>query len=268
MYCLRLKSSLLLVTALGGALAAPSACGGPEFSAASSSKGGMSGTLGCAACTGTSGSGSSRAMDGSGSGSDGNGGSGGAHGGTADASDAPIDATPGGGTGSDVGVPEATGDALDDVVSEGATAADACTMTTFFLDGDEDGYGGTTTAFDCLPTTGHWVTTGGDCDDSNKAVHPAQESSFAEGFVRTGTTSVSFDYDCSGAESESGNPPKAYCRMENLACVGAGYAVATPARDGPGINPYCGSAAWVNCSLSGLTCVASAHQPAQPIPCR
>ena len=103
--------------------------------------------------------------------------------------------------------------------SEGSDASgahdapvEACTPIPFFLDGDGDGYGGTTSTVGCVPPdAGTWVTVGGDCDDSNVTVNPGQAAYFATGYVPTGKTSVSFDYDCDGQETESGAPAKASC---------------------------------------------------------
>jgi hypothetical protein len=219
---------------------------------------GVSGSAGDGATGGGSGSGS-EAGSGGGSGAGAGGAAGGSEGGSFDAS--VVDTSDG--RAFDAGLDVAS----QDVVSN--DGGDACVKTTFFFDGDGDGFGATTTAYACeTPPGGHWVTAPGDCDDSNGAVHPAQENFFPEGYTRTGTTSVSFDYDCSGAETEAGNAPKAGCRLQNLTCVGAGYLAASSPRSGPGVNPFCGSASRVSCSLSGLNCVASAPQPAEPLACR
>jgi hypothetical protein len=255
------------------ALAVPLACGSAEFTGSTSQDTGASGSAGVGGHGSASGSGPAGGNGGSGSGTTGGTNGGGGHAGSesGDAStreppDAALDraATEDSAPARDGEVP------IDGVVpGKDATPTDACVKSTFFLDGDDDGHGGTTTTYGCVPpNTGHWVSSGGDCDDSNPAVHPAQEDFFVESYVKTGTTSVSFDYDCSGAETESASAPKANCHMQNLACAGAGYLVATPARSGPGVNPYCGSSSRVACSLSGLNCVASAPQSAPRLACR
>jgi hypothetical protein len=268
------KATSIRSFVLSAALAVPLACGSAEFTSSTSQDTGASGSAGVSGHGSASGSGPAGGNGGgSGSGTTGgtNGSGGHAGGESGDAStgeppDAAWDraATEDSASTVDAEIP------LDGFVSgDDAMPADACAKSTFFLDGDDDGHGGTTTAYVCVPpTTGHWVTGGGDCDDSNPLVHPAQQDFFVEGYVKTGTTSVSFDYDCSGAETESASAPKANCHMQNLACAGAGYLVATPARSGPGVNPYCGSSARVACSLSGLNCVASAPQSAPRLACR
>ena len=146
---------------------------------------------------------------------------------------------------------------------------EACAPMTLFLDGDGDGYGGTTTSNACLaPDSGAWVAKGGDCDDSNPTVNPGQTAFFAVGYTPTGKSTVSFDYDCDGQETESGSPAKASCAVVSLSCVGSGYIPASPSRTGAGVDPFCGSAEAVTCALMGLACQAGSPQAASPIACR
>jgi hypothetical protein len=157
----------------------------------------------------------------------------------------------------------------DSGTSDAPAQAEACVTTTFYLDSDGDGYGGTSANEGCQPPgIGRWVTTAGDCDDNNEIVHPGQTNFFAQGYTKTGGTGVSFDYDCNGRETESGNSPKGNCQVVALTCVGSGYLVASPARSGPGVDPYCGSTASVTCSGGALNCKASAPFQAPPIACR
>jgi hypothetical protein len=144
---------------------------------------------------------------------------------------------------------------------------DACNTITLYQDGDGDGHGGTTTSQVCEGTPG-WASTGGDCDDSNADVHPGQTSYFVAGYVKTGSTEISFDYDCSGSESEAGTNPKAYCHLMNLQCVGGGYVPAEPVRTGPGVDPYCGSNERLNCVGNSLKCDPGALYGAATIACR
>jgi hypothetical protein len=149
-----------------------------------------------------------------------------------------------------------------------AVVPDACSPVTFFEDGDSDGYGGTTTVFACAaPSTSTWVTRGGDCDDSNAAVNPGQSAFFAVGYTPPGATRVSYDYDCDGQESESGNAPKASCGIVDLSCVGSGYLVATPMRSGSGVDSFCGSVGAATCALTDLVCQAGVPYSASPIAC-
>jgi hypothetical protein len=155
-------------------------------------------------------------------------------------------------------------DALDDA----PMVTDACLHTLFFLDGDGDGYGGTTTMLACAPPdAGAWVTKGGDCDDSNAIVNPGQTAYFPTGYVPTGKSNASFDYNCDGQETESGNAAKAACKIVNLACVGSGYIEAIPARTGVGVDPFCGSDQSVTCAIASLVCQSGAPFMSPPIAC-
>ncbi|MGH7298063.1 MAG: hypothetical protein ACRELB_24195 [Polyangiaceae bacterium] len=175
--------------------------------------------------------------------------------------DATTDATPG-----ESGLDGET-DSGTDASADSATDA-ACTPALFFLDGDGDGYGGTSTSTACAPPdSGAWVTVGGDCDDSNITVNPGQKAYFAAGYTPTGKTTVSFDYDCSGQETESGAPARASCGFVGLTCTGSGYLEASPVRSGAGVDPYCGSAEAVVCAVSNLVCQAGSPQPSSPIAC-
>src|SRR5262249_44171060 len=51
------------------------------------------------------------------------------------------------------------------------TADDGLTFSTYYYDSDKDGYGGSTTTSACSTPSGY-VTTGGDCDDTDKAINP------------------------------------------------------------------------------------------------
>jgi len=145
--------------------------------------------------------------------------------------------------------------------------AEGCVATTFYLDADHDGYGGTSTTLACAPPGMGWAAQGGDCDDSNPDVHPNQPLYFTTGYVPTGKTTTSFDYDCDGVETESGSSPKAACQVVSLACVGSGYVPATPSR-GAGADDYCGSNLQVTCSFQNLVCKAEAPQTTSPIACK
>jgi hypothetical protein len=160
-------------------------------------------------------------------------------------------------------------DASEEDASEDASVeAEACAPVLYFLDGDGDGYGGTTTVKTCVPPdSGAWVTSGGDCDDSNAAVNPGQSAYFSAGYIPTGKSSVSFDYNCDGDESESGTPAKASCQLVSLSCVGSGYIEASPVRGGSGVDAFCGSTEAVTCALSSLSCKAGAPYAVSPIAC-
>jgi hypothetical protein len=169
----------------------------------------------------------------------------------------------------DAALEGSAGDGSADVQdAQSAADVEACAPILYFLDGDGDGYGGTSTSRACVPpTTGTWVTVGGDCDDSNATVNPGQTSYFAAGYVPPGTTSVSFDYNCDGAETESGSPVKAACAIVNLSCGGSGYLEMSPVRSGPGVDPFCGSTQAVTCAWANLVCQAGLPYAVAPIAC-
>jgi hypothetical protein len=171
----------------------------------------------------------------------------------------------------DGGAPDAHADATDaaDVAdSADAPDAEACAPIVFFRDGDGDGYGGTTTAKGCVPPdSGAWVTTGGDCDDSNPTVSPGQTAYFTQGYTPTGKSTVSFDYNCDGQESEAAAPAKAQCGFVGLSCVGSGYLEASPVRSGGGVDPFCGSDQAVTCAVTNLVCQAGPAYTTSPVAC-
>lgn len=142
--------------------------------------------------------------------------------------------------------------------SSGAGTGDACAAVHWFPDGDGDRVGrssGAVTACSA-PATG-WVTTGGDCNDDNALVHPANPDPpnfAATGYVTSGST-TSFDYDCDGFEtpdpSQFGSAPN--CSGLALGnCAGAGF-VAT-SRTGTGTNAICGSTTLRTCKSNGVLC--------------
>ncbi len=178
--------------------------------------------------------------------------------------DAALETGPTDATSSDTAVETGPTDAAREGASEGG---EACTPSVFYFDGDGDGYGGTTSFTGCEPpANGSWVRTGGDCDDSKSDVNPSQTAYFAHGYVPTGKSTTSFDYNCDGQETESGNSAKAGC-YGGLNCLGSGYVAATPQRSGPGVDPFCGSDHAVTCALQSLTCTAGPQQQVAPITC-
>jgi hypothetical protein len=144
----------------------------------------------------------------------------------------------------------------------------ACSPVAWFPDGDGDGYGrssGQVTAC-TAPTSGTWVTQGGDCDDDNVAVNPGQTSYEPEGYTTSGSTE-SFDYDCSGGETvdptQEGTAPAC---TNILACSGSGFQPTT--RTGSGVNPLCGSKKHVTCASGTLTCMQVVTEVSEGIRCR
>ncbi len=166
-----------------------------------------------------------------------------------------------GGTGGTGGTGEAgasSGGSSGSGVSEaGEGGAAGCAPVSWFPDSDGDGYGrssGQVVACE-PPTTGTWVRQGGDCDDDNGAVSP-KETDFEPSGYTSASSSISFDYDCSGIEepdpSQLGAAPN--CASMLLSCTGSGF-VAT-ARSGPGVNSLCGSTSIVKCTKVSLSCTS------------
>lgn len=115
----------------------------------------------------------------------------------------------------------------------------------FFKDNDGDGFGGTETMSACETPGAGWVTTSGDCDDTDPLVNPN-----AKQFQRTPTKAGSFDFDCDGVETLD---PSA---KVDPVCGGAypncsnqeGFLPAGDGRTiGPGMNSHCGSTAYRSC---------------------
>jgi hypothetical protein len=151
----------------------------------------------------------------------------------------------------------------DGGVPSDAWGPDACASVTYYLDLDGDKWGGTSSVTTCgapppAPATGTWVMRGGDCDDSNAMVNPGVTTYFTTGYTPAGSTQESFDYDCSGTETESGDPAHANCVASLTSCGGDGYIAATPVRTGTGVDAYCGSNQKVTCAYASLKCTASA----------
>jgi hypothetical protein len=149
---------------------------------------------------------------------------------------------------------------------------------TFYQDDDNDGVGADKSPISACqpPSSGKWVTIGGDCrDDLNKVkpVVPGDQSPPEYSDAGYGDTSkpqgVSFDYDCSG--NEEGDPTNAYGGEPDctgLGCVGVGYVPVNPARSGMGINPYCGSTTIKRCKTVVLVGCSSTQETAPPFRCR
>jgi hypothetical protein len=163
-----------------------------------------------------------------------------------------------GGTGGTGEAGASSGGSSGSGVSEaGEGGAAGCAPVSWFPDGDGDGYGrssGQVVACD-PPTTGKWVRQGGDCDDDNDAVSPGETQFESSGYT-SASSSISFDYDCSGIEepdpSQLGAAPN--CASMLLSCAGSGF-VAT-ARSGPGVNSLCGSTSIVKCTKVSLSCTS------------
>jgi hypothetical protein len=138
-------------------------------------------------------------------------------------------------------------------------AAGSCS-TVYYLDADDDTWGGATTA--CSPgSTGTWVTRGGDCDDENADVHPGQQDFSSEAYLPSDGGEASFDYNCSGDEEMQGMNRTSTATCASAAagngCDGTGYLPAEPARSGDGVDPYCGSTLYLTCQRVQGVCTGS-----------
>jgi hypothetical protein len=148
----------------------------------------------------------------------------------------------------------------------------------YYKDEDGDGFGkNTDTASSCTPLSGKWSTIGGDCRDDLPAVKPFRSGApnppaySGTGYPATNQPAgVSFDYDCNG--TEDADPTNAYGADPDcsglLNCNGTGYIAADPSRQGPGINPRCGSTTLKKCKTDGLNCSSDLIYDTVPYRCR
>jgi hypothetical protein len=118
-------------------------------------------------------------------------------------------------------------------------------LGTFYQDADNDGYGGPNVQRACIPPLGY-KTVGGDCDDADARVFPGQPAYFTTSYTSP-AGAVSFDYDCSGTETE--DPAGGYVHFTTcgVACDQEGYLTAIPFRSGPGVDNFCGSTRYETC---------------------
>jgi hypothetical protein len=140
------------------------------------------------------------------------------------------------------------------------TGPDGCQFALWCHDGDHDQHGDPLdTQTSCISPGNDWTTTCDDCDDTNDKVHPGAACK-PTAFSVAGGGTQSFDYDCSGIETECGIFAKAAtCTIAGVGkCSGAGY-LPNPNRTATsGQNAYCGSTAYQNCVSVGVPCVAQA----------
>jgi len=235
-----------------------------------SSAGGMStgGSLGGGGLRGGNAGGSSGNLSTAGQG--GNGGSSVASGGIGGA----VTATGGAGGGVATGGGDAGPDGGTTNVDGGAAGQNnqSCpSPTTYYLDHDDDSFGGAITTQSCVPpqdivpvvasdvTTGVWVTKGGDCGDNAKLAYPGSTNKVAVTFVRTGWSTPSYDYNCNGLEEPAitdlwVNVPT-NCVYQNYQCSGAGAeSVGTRSQTIPGANDLCGGVVHHCTTPTATTC--------------
>jgi hypothetical protein len=87
-------------------------------------------------------------------------------------------------------------------------------------------------------------------------VNPGVMTFFTVGYMPAGSTQVSFDYNCDGKETESGDPAHVDCALTLSGCGGDGYIAATPVRTGSGVDQFCGSDKKETCAETLSGCVA------------
>lgn len=163
-------------------------------------------------------------------------------------------------------------------VRDGGPSDIVCTEPlVYYKDEDGDGFGkNAETTSSCTPLSGKWSSVGGDCRDDLPAVKPFR-AGMPNPPAYSGTgypannqpAGVSFDYDCNGAEDA--DPTNAYGADPDcsglLNCNGAGYVAANPSRQGPGINPRCGSMTVKRC-IGPLPCTSVLEDTSIPYRCR
>jgi len=189
-------------------------------------------------------------------------------------------ACPGGTQGTQLCKSDGSGlDACTGCVSADAGATcPASARKVYYHDVDQDSYGSITdTQTACESPGADWVLQGGDCDDANADVHPGQTTYFPTPY--TIGSSVSFDYDCDGQETQdpAGGPvlaadPTCTGNPQQGPCTGPSGYWAT-ARTGAGVNPYCGSASYGYCMTeengsNELFCGTSREMTTPPLGCR
>ena len=165
----------------------------------------------------------------------------------------------------------------DSDVAEGSADAVCSEPITYYRDTDGDGFGRyTEMMLSCPPPPTGWSATGGDCRDDLPNVKPfisgwPNPPLYAgSGYADAGKPQgVSFDYDCTGAEEA--DPANSYglepdCALLN--CTGVGYVAVNPSRNGPGIDPRCGSMTLTRCNGNLLNCKSLPEATTIPYRCR
>lgn len=129
-----------------------------------------------------------------------------------------------------------------------------------YRDDDGDGVGDISDYIQNVCPEPGWVSQPGDCRDDLVDVYPGQNRFFAEPYEdETAPGDVSFDYDCSGDEdpdptNESLDQPPNCANLLGVGCMGSGFLPFSPARNGAGIEPRCGSNLLRDCRPVTLSC--------------
>jgi hypothetical protein len=135
---------------------------------------------------------------------------------------------------------------------DGNPVGNCVAMQTFYRDADGDGLGDTGQKQLACPNAAlgpTWTMRAGDCHDGNKDVFPTQVRFFSVPYTTLAGTQ-SFDYDCSGVETEGA--AVAHFPGCDANCKGSGLAPSSSGRTGPGVNDYCGSTKIYTCSGTAL----------------
>jgi hypothetical protein len=133
------------------------------------------------------------------------------------------------------------------------------TPTTYYLDADGDGFGGSSKQSACAPPGAQWVTARGDCDDEDATVYPGALPFHATGYMLQGQ--LSFDYNCDGVEEEAPGPAITKFSTCDSSCSGGGYKQAQNRPNMAGLDNLCGSNTTINCEtqimyVGGLMVIA------------
>jgi hypothetical protein len=111
------------------------------------------------------------------------------------------------------------------------------------------------------------VNRAGDCHDLNPAVNPGHTAFEGTSYTKVGG-GISYDWDCSGAETGDPTQPTFNgCPALLAECVATLRHVAT-GRTGTGVNAFCGSVTVTSCSVVLLACLQGANVSADPYRCK
>lgn len=113
-----------------------------------------------------------------------------------------------------------------------------CILESYYQDGDNDGYGDPSLVVEACQPPPDLVSEGGDCDDGDPSVHPAQ----TEFFSLPASWWLDYDYNCDGIQ-ELELPDLYSCEAAGETCTGHGWLLYVPS---------CGQAGWhVSCVYDG-----------------
>ena len=140
-------------------------------------------------------------------------------------------------------------DGIDDDCDGTVDEPNAQGCSTYYYDGDGDGFGSSTGACLCAPGGGYTSVTNTDCYDANPSANPTATS-----FQTVNRGDGSFDYNCDGAQTQ------AYAASYSCSTYWTGFSCESHTDGWDGGVPACGAsstyatgcnAAWWNCDASG-----------------